>query len=110
MTDEDSHLYIIKKLEEHGDILKQMQRDLMATAVLVDRVEVLTTRVDALWNKHDAYFMPEGLISKIVAQQEDTKNIKRQVSALWVLTVPISIALISLSCILLKIAFSPSGI
>jgi len=50
------------------------------------------------------------LISKIVAQQEDTKNIKRQVSALWVLTVPISIALISLSCILLKIAFSPGGI
>ena len=95
-------LFIEKKLEEHGKTLKEIQQVLAANAVQNNKISILEDNVAAIWKKHDEFFNMDGIIFKISTEQAKLKGLRQQVAALWALTIPMGITLISLSYVLLN--------
>jgi len=91
-----------RKLDEHGKLLYEIQRTLASISVQDEKICSMDSRVSALWEKHDKYFDPDGVMSRLVVEIDRIRSLRKQVAALWAIVFPVSISLLSLSYFLFR--------
>ena len=81
MTENDRLKAIEHKLDEHGEMLKAINKSMHVMAVQDQKILEMQSNIQALWRKYDDLCAPNGIINQVISWQAGCP--RKQLKFLW---------------------------